>query len=77
MKLCRRRRIERFLRSADGPNIGEEEQKLFRRMMRKKQEEMNESETGRRAEEINSKLKRETGAAVETGSLKKRHLLRS
>lgn len=43
VKICRRRRMVRFLRSAEGLNMGEEGQELFRRMMRGKHEGMNES----------------------------------
>lgn len=84
VRICRRRRIVRFLRSAEGLNMGAEGQELFRRMMRgktRRNERRNErivnGDVRRRAEEIRSKLRQEKGAVVETGSLKKTHHFRS
>lgn len=84
VRICRRRRIVRFLRSAEGLNIGAEGQELFRRMKRgktRRNERRNErivsGDVRRRAEEIRSKLRQEKGAVVETGSLKKTHHFRS
>lgn len=84
VRICRRRRIVRFLRSAEGLNMGAEGQELFRRMKRgktRRNERRNErivsGDVRRRAEEITSKLRQEKGAVVETGSLKKRHHFRS
>lgn len=80
VRICRRRRIVRFLRSAEGLNMGAEGQELFRRMMRgktRRNERIVSGDVRRRAEEIRSKLRQEKGAVLETGSLKKTHHFRS